>query len=379
MDDRHSVTVYWDKQFERYQNPKRALTLPPSMLFAVDEPHPDRPERIRNIRHIVTEVMEPQVRFEDVDPAPREALERVHESGYIDMVEDGGADAGPLSPHTPLTSDTYRTAKLAAGAAMATAETAIHDDTTPYALARPSGHHAQPDRADGFCYFNNVAVAAEHALTTTRVDRVAIVDWDVHHGNGTQECFYDREDVLFVSIHNDHRSWDPETHPQEGTVTETGEGPGQGFTVNVPVPFGTGDRGYAYAIDSLINPIVAAFDPDLILVSAGQDAGPRDPLGRNVLTRQGFKDLGRRVRDLADAHAGGRLGVVQEGGYQLTHLALATLGVLEGVAGLDADYKDGPFTPETDPFAWPAHSENYDLAVEWIEDARRSVSDQWAL
>lgn len=377
MPERPALKVYWDERFERYRNPDRALSLPPSDLFAVTEPHPDRPDRVRNIRHIVEQVLSDHVTFEEVKPATREQLEWVHDAEYIDMIARGDDKHIDLSRHTPLTAETFEIASLAAGAAIATADGAIEGRQTPYALARPSGHHAQPDRADGFCYFNNAAVATEHALATACVDTVAIVDWDVHHGNGTQECFYARDDVLFISIHNDHRSWDSETHPQEGTLEETGSGAGEGYTVNIPVPFGTGDKGYSYVFEQLVGPIIEEFAPDLILVSAGQDAGPRDPLGRNVLTRLGFKDLGRWVRELADAQADGRLGVIQEGGYQLTHLALATLGVLEGVTEIDTNFEDGAFRSESDPFAWPEHSENVDLAKAWIEEACQTYGEYW--
>ena len=239
----------------------------------------------------------------------------------------------------------------------------------PYACVRPSGHHAQPAQADGFCFFNNVAVAVEHAVATTDVERIAVVDWDVHHGNGTQECFYDRDDVLFVSLHNDHWSWDPAAHPQSGDLDEHGNGDGEGYNLNVPLPPGTGDEGYAAAFNRVVEPVVEAFDPDLLVVSAGQDPGTVDPLGRNVVTKEGFSDLGARARSLAASAADGRLAVVQEGGYQVSHLGYATLGVLEGLLGVETGVED--------PFAWL--DEDAESASRRLDDVVAHVGEWWAL
>jgi acetoin utilization deacetylase AcuC-like enzyme len=162
--------------------------------------------------------------------------------------------------------------------------------------------------------------------------------------------------VLVVSVHNDHWSWDPEAHPQTGDLAEDGRGDGTGYTLNAPLPPGTGDQGYAELFERVVEPAVTAFDPDLLLVSAGQDGGTVDPLGRNVLTKDGFRRLGRRVRELADDAAEGRLGLVQEGGYQISHLAYATLGVAEGVLGTDTGVED--------PMAW---------MDEDLDSARRAI------
>jgi acetoin utilization deacetylase AcuC-like enzyme len=214
---------------------------------------------------------------------------------------------------------------------------------------------------------NNVGVAAEAALERDDVERVAVVDWDVHPGNGTQECFYDRDDVLVVSLHNDFGAWGP-NHPQTNGLEERGTGPGEGYSVNVPLPPGTGDAGYGFAFDELVEPVVEEFGPDLLLVSAGQDPGQLDPLGRNMVTKSGFEALGQRVRALA-AGADAGLALVQEGGYQQSHLAYATLGALEGAI----DYETGVEDP------WALLDEHEPPAREWVGEAVDAYADYWSV
>ena len=342
-----TVSVLWDEIFLDHVPPAGEFEAAWTGRLAVEEPHPDRPARIQNIKHVLKHELSQYCTWEDVSPAIRHQVQRVHSPDYVDELEsfcrDGG---GRLTAETGANERTYEVAQYAAGAAIAAAKQAIdpRKKAIPYALVRPSGHHAQPTQADGYCFFNNIAIATEAILTTDRIERVAILDWDVHHGNGTQEVFYDRDDVLFVSLHNDHGSWDTDAHPQTGDVDENGVGDGEGYTVNVPLPPGTGDHGYELAFDRLVLPVVAEFSPDVVLVSAGQDPGTVDPLGRNVVTKAGFTILGERIAALARERANGRLAFVQEGGYQLSHLAYATLGVFEGVLGIDTGIED--------PFDW---------------------------
>ena len=364
-----SLSVYYDDVFLAHDPPGGAFVLPPHDWLAVEEPHPDRPARIENVRHAIGEAFGDLVRWESVEPATREQLERVHDPDYLDAFE-AASPGDRLTPETGVGEGTVEAAQHAAGAAVSAAGRALASapDEVVYAPVRPSGHHAQPATADGFCYLNNVAVAAADALATTRADRVAIVDWDVHHGNGTQAAFYGREDVLVVSLHNDFGSWGPH-HPQSGGVEESGEGDGEGYTVNVPLPPGTGDRGYAHAFDRIVEPVLSEYDPDLLLVSAGQDPGFLDPMGRNVVTTAGFVELGRRVRALADGCAGGALAMIQEGGYQQSHLAFATVGALEGALGVETGVRE-PFFPL---------EENYQPAERWVEEARRAHAEHWPL
>ena len=347
----HDLAVYWHPRTFDHEPPEGAFKLPSTPLLAVDEPHPDQPARARNVKRILEETFGTDAAFETVEAAPRAAIERVHDPDYVSWLEGFAAAGGGYVDGTTTGGNeaTFDAARYAAGTALAATDHALEGDRgVPYALARPSGHHAQSARADGFCFLNSAAIAAAAALASG-CDRVAIVDWDVHHGNGTQEIFEARDDVLLVSIHNDHGAWEPTYHPQTGGVEEVGVGDGEGYTVNVPVPPGTGDRGYERLFEALVEPVVEAYDPDLIVYSAGQDAGPSDPLGRNVVTRAGFRTLGERARGLAVTTAGGRYVLLQDGGYQVSHLAFATLGVLEGATGRTFDL---PEYGEDDPFAW---------------------------
>lgn len=326
--------------------------------LAVPEPHPDRPERLENVRAALES--EGVVDWETARPATRAELTTVHDPDYLDDLESWSeSGGGSRTPTTRGNEATWAAARRAAGAAIQAVEAALVD-CPAYAACRPSGHHAQPALAGGFCFLNNAAIAAEVALKDLAVDRVAILDWDVHHGNGTQECFSDRDDVLFVDLHNDHGPWPDDNHPQTGHVDETGTGAGEGYTVNVPLPGGIGDAGYAHAFDRIVEPAVADFEPDLVLCSAGGDAGPVDPLGRNLVTTEGFADIGRRVRRLADEHTDGRLALVQEGGYSLSHVGYAMLATIQGVLGHE---------PVEDPFAWmPADEARSHAMVDEIAD-----------
>jgi acetoin utilization deacetylase AcuC-like enzyme len=202
-----------------------------------------------------------------------------------------------------------------------------------YALVRPPGHHAGPATADGYCFFNNAALVAQLARDSG-CERIAVIDWDVHHGNGTQACFYDRSDVLTVSMHMRHGSWGV-NHPETGSAAEIGVGPGAGHNVNVELGLGSGARAYLSAFEQVIAPVVRAYRPDLIVGACGQDASGFDPNGRQNLLMGGFHGLGRAVGELADELCGGRLVLVQEGGYARTYASYCLHATLEGVLGTE--------------------------------------------
>lgn len=358
------VEVHYDETCLDHEQPDGAYDLP-LRETEVAEPHPDRPERLVGIERMLRRHLGEHAEWPAVEPASRAQLERVHDSDYLDEIEELAASGGGrIEATTGVSEATPEAVRYAAGASVGAAERALESgpDTVPYALVRPSGHHAQPAQADGYCLVNNVAVAAQHALETGTAGRVAVVDWDVHPGNGTQECFYDRDDVLLVSLHNDFGSWGP-AHPQTSRLDERGEGEGEGYTVNVPLPPGTGDEGYARAFDRVVEPTVREFDPDLLLVSAGQDGSQMDPNGSNVLTMEGFREMGRRVRELAD----GNLALVQEGGYNVSHLAYCTLGAVEGAVGERSGVED----------RYDLLAECNPATAEWLDDAVAAYEAFW--
>lgn len=382
-ENRRALRAFWHDDCLDHDPPAGDFETPWSGRLAHREPHPDRPERIENVRSMLDAELGSRVDWREAPVATTDQLERVHDSAHLDELRAASqraATEGPfrLTRTTGVNEATFRAARRAAGGAVAAAEAALSTgpETVTYSCTRPSGHHAGPATADGFCYLNNVAVAAEAVIAagdgseeagTAGVDRVAVLDWDVHQGNGTQRCFYDRDDVLVLSIHNDHGPWEPEYHPETGEVDERGVGDGEGYTVNVPLPAGVGNEGYAGLFDRLVAPVVREFDPDLLLCSAGGDAGVVDPLGRNLLTVDGFETIGRRVDRLAQEVADGSLALVQEGGYQVSHLAYAMLGTLAGALGVALDVED--------PMAWmpedPSASESR------LDDVVAAHGDHW--
>jgi acetoin utilization deacetylase AcuC-like enzyme len=272
--------------------------------------------------------------------ASDEQLLRVHDGAYLEQLaaacRQAGAEVHAFGSEACGSAETEAIARLAAGAACAAVDAVLNGPLTQaYALIRPSGHHAGPAYAMGFCYYNNVAVAARHAQAEHGVERVAIIDWDVHHGNGTQQIFHNDESVLFISLH------EAGNYPLDGgDCTDTGGAAAPGCTINIPLPAGSGEAAYLHAFERLVLPALGAFRPQLILVSAGQDANAFDPLGRMRLQRSSFRALATALRKSAQQICGGHIVMLQEGGYSLPYLPLATLGVLEGLAGWNAPFED---------------------------------------
>lgn len=301
------------------------------------ERHPENPDRLRAIRRGLTK--RHGVEYVEASPVNRAAVTAVHDDDYVDEFEAFCADGGgSWDPDTVAAEATWEAALTSAGLAVWAAQTALagaDGRQTPFAVGRPPGHHAVVDDAMGFCFFNNAAVAAQRVLDTGDADRVAILDWDVHHGNGTQDIFYDRGDVLYASIHEEG------LYPATGAVDETGEDDGVDTTVNLPLAAGAGDEEYLHAVDEAVRPAIMRFDPDLLIISAGFDAHRHDPISRMRVSSEGYALLTDRLRSIgADADAA--IAYVLEGGYGLDTLA-------EGVSMVHETY-DGrpPVEPDGD-------------------------------
>ncbi len=281
------------------------------------EGHHERPARAEVMWHLAEAwrtaggtVVEPR-------SATRAELRRVHQDRYLDLIAATAGRATSLDPDTHTSSQTHETALMAAGAALMAVERALSGDPSArraYALVRPPGHHAEAGRAMGFCFYNNAAAAAAHALARGAA-RVAIVDYDVHHGNGTQWIFYDDPRVLYVSTHQFP------FYPGTGAASDIGHGAGTGFTLNVPLEAGAGDGDYLAVFTRLVLPVLDQFRPDLIVVSAGFDAHERDPIAGMRMSAGGYAQLTRELCHASDRSCEGRLVLVTEGGYDLDALA----------------------------------------------------------
>ncbi len=300
--------------------------------------HPERGQRLEAVRDALEAAAVPGTAWATPKPCRARLLERVHAPGYVDRLDELRGKTARLDGDTAVSPGSVAAARLAAGAAV-DAVTAVVTGAArrAFALVRPPGHHAEFDHAMGFCLFNNIAVAAAHARHELGCDRVLIVDWDVHHGNGTQHAFFDHADILFFSTHQSP-FW-----PGTGDAHEIGADAGIGFTMNVPLPAGCDDGAYRAVFDELLVPVADEFQPDVILVSAGFDADARDPIGGMAMTTAGFGALCGVVCDLADRHCEGRLVLVLEGGYDLDALAEGARTCVEVMSG--ATPPDVPAVP----------------------------------
>ncbi len=280
--------------------------------------HPERPERLATaLRHLERVGLTRACLLKPVREATRDELERVHPAGYLDRIEALRPQAVvQVEDDTWMSPGSLVAARLAAGAAIdAVAAVTAGESRRAFCLVRPPGHHARPAGPMGFCLFATIAAAAAHALHARELGRVLIVDFDVHHGNGTQEIFYDSERVGFLSIHR------YPFYPGTGAADETGSGPGLGFTANIPLPFGTSRLDFKAAFRAGLDSIAARVRPELVLISAGFDAHAEDPVGNLGLESEDFDDLTRAVVEVANVHAGGRVVSVLEGGYNVSRLA----------------------------------------------------------
>lgn len=292
--------------------------------------YPEHPGRLTAIYELLNSQPVPGVRFESGKPATAEQLARVHTTSYLEAIYDlRGQNAWLDVDTTAVSAGSVEAAEVAAGTAIAAVEAVVEGRApSAFALVRPPGHHAEPVRARGFCLFNNVAVAAAHAQAALGCPRVLIIDWDAHHGNGTQEIFWADPDVLFFDTHRA-----APFYPGSGALEEVGGGLGEGYTVNVPLPGGAGDTAMINAFRDILVPAADYFKPDLVLVSAGFDPHRLD-LALNM-SYEGFGALTGIVQEIVSRHCDGRLAFVLEGGYHLESLSRGARAVLEVLAGAE--------------------------------------------
>ena len=284
--------------------------------------HPERPDRLKAIKAVLDEseagkklkILVPRV-------ATPEEIALIHDAAYVRRIQETAGHDCQLDPDTAASPKSWEAACLAVGGMLTCVDAVLRGEAAnAFAFVRPPGHHAERARAMGFCLFNNVAIAAEYALGSmtlrqANIKRILIIDYDVHHGNGTQHAFYDRPDVFYISTHR------YPFYPGTGARKEEGSGPGKGFTLNCPFPGGEGDEEYLTVFEKEIIPVAQDFRPDLILVSAGYDAHRLDPLGGMNVTSAGFGAMTEKILRLADQTCGGKAILVLEGGYSLQGLA----------------------------------------------------------
>ncbi len=309
--------------------PPPLLLRHPSSLEHDTGMHPERAARIVAIEHALSAHDWLGWEVRESPAVARDVLCAVHPEGYVERIAAvSAAGGGALDADTLMSEGSYRAALHAAGGAVALVDALLGDGPRVGAsLHRPPGHHALAARAMGFCLFNNVAVAARRALDAWGAERVLILDWDVHHGNGTNDIFHADPDVLYVSIH------ESPLYPGTGPAGDVGSGRGEGYTVNLPVPAGSGDAAWCSLVEHVVVPLGLEYAPSLVLLSAGYDAHALDPLAGCEVTRDGYAQMAASVRGLAD-ELGVPLGVVLEGGYELEALTESLLVTLE-VVGAD--------------------------------------------
>jgi acetoin utilization deacetylase AcuC-like enzyme len=300
----------------------------PSSLAHDTGAHPERPARIVAIDHLLSERGWLGFARMESPTVDRSVLTAIHPPAYVDSIEAVAArGGGHLDADTVMSSGSFEAALHGVGGAVALAEMLVGGDApSGFSAHRPPGHHALPARAMGFCLFNNVAVAARHALDTLGLSRVMILDWDVHHGNGTNDIFHSSDQVLFVSIHQSP------LYPGTGSAADVGSGAGSGFTVNLPVPPGSDDALLLSLVDHVAVPLARAFEPQLVLISAGYDAHLEEPLAECHATEEGFAAMTRSMRRVCEV-LNAPLGCVLEGGYALGALARSVAATLEALGG----------------------------------------------
>ena len=329
---------FWDEQCFWHSGGNYSFMMPVGGLIQPGGGLPENPETKRRMKNLmdVTGLLA-ELASSSAAPVTEADLRRVHPADFLAdfraRSDAGGGETGVRAPYGP---DGFTIAALSAGLVKAAVFSVLDGhNRNAYALSRPPGHHCLPDWQNGFCLLANAAIAVEAALAEKKAGRIAVLDWDVHHGNGTEAIFYDRAEVLTISIHQDRN------YPVDsGAFADRGEGAGAGANLNIPLPPGTGHRGYIAAMNRLAVPAIRAFQPDFILVACGFDAAAFDPLGRMLATARTFREVTQITLALADDICGGRVAMAHEGGYSETYVPFCGHAVLAEMSGSTIDAPD---------------------------------------
>ncbi len=323
---------FWDERCFWHGGGNYAGMLPVGGLVQpLDGGLPENPETKRRLKNLIEVTgLARALDMRGAEVATRDDLLRIHPASYLDEFKRlSDAGGGELGRRTPFGPGGYELAALSAGLAKAALAAVLQGDVhNAYSLSRPPGHHCLPDYPNGFCLLNNIGIAIEAARAAGLAQRFAVLDWDVHHGNGTEAVFYDRADVLTISLHQD-RNYPMDT----GAFADRGVGDGMGFNLNIPLPPGTGHTGYLAAMERLALPAIRSFRPDVLIIACGFDAAANDPLGRMLATAETFGAMTRQVMDLAAEICDGKLLMVHEGGYSETYVPFCGHRVLEVMSG----------------------------------------------
>jgi len=296
---------------------------------------PDSKRRMKNLIEISG--LRKHLTWCGAEAASEEDIRRIHPASYLErfkaLSDAGGGNFGPEAEVGP---GTYEIAKLSAGLTLAAVDAVLQGTfDNAYSLSRPPGHHCLPDQAMGFCFLSNISIAIEAAKAKRGLGKVAVVDWDVHHGNGTQKIFESRDDVLTISLHQEHCF-----PPGYSGVEDRGVGAGLGYNLNIPLPAGSGHAAYIHAMNQIVIPALDQFAPELIIIACGFDANAVDPLARMQLHSDSFREMTRLVRECAQRHCNGRLVMSHEGGYAEAYVPFCGLAVLEEMSGIRTEVQD---------------------------------------
>ena len=331
---------FWDERCFWHSGGNYTLTMPVGGLVQplAAGGLPESPETKRRLKNLMDVTgLTAELAAQTAPPASREALERVHPAAYLDeFKKTSDAGGGELGHHTPFSQGGYEIATLSAGLALGAVD-AVASGTleNAYALSRPPGHHCSADTPAGFCLLANIAIAIEAARAKGLVKRVAVLDWDVHHGNGTESIFYDRDDVLTISLHQE-RNYPTTT----GALADRGRGAGEGHNINLPMYAGSGHTAYLHALDRVVIPALEAFRPDMIIVACGFDASVLDPLAQMMVLAETFGAMTQKIKETAQRLCDGKLVLVHEGGYSEAYVPFCGHATIAALAGSAIDAPD---------------------------------------